>query len=123
MPSVDQFIQYGCLGLIALLFVWTLWKGIPQILNGHNTALAAQQANFKIMLEMAMDNHKQVVAQLINKFEVEAAECRKERQEMAKQAAVDRDTDREIRHKLGNQFTEVISKIVVPKDYKPPGTQ
>ena len=87
--GVDSFVQYGCFGLLSALVVWSLWKGIPGIL----------------------DIHRQAIERLTDSFESRDELCRQERIELAAKAAEERERDRESRHELANKFQHMLDTI------------
>ena len=81
--DVSSFLQYGSFGLLAALVVWTLWKGIPNLLS----------------------THKETIQSLVNEFKSESKECRDERIALAASNALEREKDREMRRQLYVYFS------------------
>lgn len=87
--SMDQYIQYGCFGVIAFLCFWMVKWGIPG----------------------ALKTHKETVTKLVDEFRADSQECRKERMELAAEHAKERAMDREARHDQANKFQECVAEL------------
>ena len=69
-PSIDLFLNYGSMGLLALIVFWAMWRFLPAALQTHR----------EIITKVAED-HKSAVIQLAEAFTTESNECREERRE------------------------------------------
>lgn len=72
-PSLDAFLQFGSMGLLALIVFWAMWRFLPAALEAHRT----------IISKVAEDN-KAAVQVLTDAFTTESNECREERRETVK---------------------------------------
>lgn len=103
---VDAWVQYGCFGLLAALVVWSLWKGIPGALQTHKEAVEKQC----LTIEKVVMDHKSTVDSLVLSYEKEADQCRQERLEVARQAAVEREADRKTRQELSTAIQKIMDQ-------------
>lgn len=72
-PTIDLFLQYGSMGLLAFIVFWAMWKFLPQALETHKETIS----------KLATD-HKEGIAVLTKAFAEESNECREERREAVK---------------------------------------
>jgi F0F1-type ATP synthase membrane subunit b/b' len=68
ISPTSAFLQYGSFGLLALFFVWFMWKGAPMLLD-----------RFERIIAGIIENAKATITKLVDDFKTEAEECREER--------------------------------------------
>lgn len=90
------FTQLGCLGLLAMGFIWFFWKGAPLLMQKHQEIVNA-----------ITENAKATITKLVDDFKVEAGQCREERLESQKQFAEEREKDRAVRHATNNVLQQM----------------
>lgn len=118
LPTVDQFINYGSFGLVAFLVMAFVFRIYPSMLKSareerEEAEKAAQQER-----ERTTINFTAVVTKLVDQFHIESLQCKLDREEArteriqsSKDAAVERDKDRELRHELKNTLNLIQLKI------------
>lgn len=108
MPE-NVYIQYGCFGLLAVLVVWTLWKGIPGLLDKHE----------RVINGIATE-HRSAVQTITAEFAEESRLCREERLELAKVVVADREADRTARHEMAEKLNQIALNIKLSSLASPP---
>lgn len=122
MPD-DKFIQYGCFGLVALIIVVAMWKGLPYIFNSHTqTITALTDSNTKAISAMTIvfgDTVNKLLAAQISE-RLECAVERKvmfdymnaERGKLLDYMNLEREADRKWRHDNANRIQELFAEIM-----------
>jgi hypothetical protein len=106
MPD-NLWIQYGSFGLLALLVVWALLKGIPALMDKHEKVVTFIAAEHKEAMRSVTATHKEAMSAAMAEFADESRLCREERIEMAKVISADRAADREARHELAEKLNQI----------------
>lgn len=99
MPE-SLFVQYGSFGLVALMFIWFITKGFPQVLATISTSL-----------NDVMQRHDKHVAVLMASFEAEERESRRERLAAIDVFRQEREADRMARHSDREAFQAAIAAV------------
>ena len=110
MTGTEPWLQYGSFGVLVLIMVWGMWKGIPKILDIHKEALAKVTDSSKEAVEKLAADHKEAMTKIVCTFEADSVACRNERIEMQKLVAVEREKDRAAQEKLATHFETVMLK-------------
>lgn len=111
VASWMPFTQLGALGLLAMGFIWFFWKGAPLLMQKHESIVKSVTEDSKAVITKLTEDHKHAIDRLVLAFEKEAVECRSERLQTAKDAAVEREKDREARHATNDTLQKLVEKL------------
>lgn len=75
-PSIDLFLNYGSMGLLALIVFWAMWRFLPAALQTH-----------KEIITKVAEDHRAGIQVLTDAFTQESKECRDERREVVRALA------------------------------------
>jgi hypothetical protein len=103
----NAYIQYGCFGLLAVLVVWCLLKGIPSLLDKHEKVVTYIATEHKAAAAKMTEDHKAAIQLLTAEFAEESRLCREERIELSRTTSADRSADREARHELAEKLNQI----------------
>lgn len=98
--ALKLILNGGSFALLAVLTVWTLYRGAPMLEKMAVTMAAEHRRSF----ERCEAAHEAVVKGL-------AEECRQERLAMFQAFAAERDKDRDARHKAAGLLQEAIGEF------------
>lgn len=110
MTGTEPWLQYGSFGVLCLMMLWGMWKGIPKILDIHKEALAKVTDSSKEAVEKLATDQKEAMAKIVCTFESESVACREERVETLKMVAAEREKDRLSQEKLASRFEVIMLK-------------
>lgn len=110
MPD-NQWIQYGSFGLIAALVIWSLWKGIPGVLQTHKDTVTQLATAFETRSASIEATFKSVTGAMLASAQQEAKACREEREKREAQVAAEREADRLARHNQANATQKLMLRF------------
>lgn len=94
MPT-DSWMQYGSFGLLAVIVIAALWRGLPYFLDKHEKVIST-----------IMTEHKEEVAGMMKEFKDENIQCREERLSNAASWASERAKMYELIQSVQSQFQQ-----------------
>lgn len=110
MPITEGWLQAGSFGLLALIIVAVIWKGIPYLVDKLEKTVATLTASHDRTIASLTKTFEETLKEIAADYKEESTQCRTERLAQAAQNATERERDRLARHAMWSQVVEMVSR-------------